>query len=132
MGMDDALSPLTLLASGSAHGSTVLTTLALALGGGAFLTIIAKKLHIPGIILLLFGGVLLGPEGINIIQPGELGPTLNILVSLAVGLILFEGGLTLNLDGYRTAGSVIRPTAFVRCYRDVDWHRWRHFPPLRF
>lgn len=108
MGLEDALSPLTLLAAGSAHGSAVLMTLALALGVGAFLTVAAKKLRIPGIILLLFGGILLGPEGLNVIQPAELGPILNILVSLAVGLILFEGGLTLNLDGYRTAGSVIR------------------------
>lgn len=108
MALVDAFPPLTLIAAGSAHGGEVLTTLALALGAGAFLTVIAKKLRIPGIILLLLGGVLLGPEGIGIVQPEQLGPTLNILVSLAVGLILFEGGLTLNLAGYRTAGSVIR------------------------
>lgn len=86
----------------------VLQTLAFALAAGAFLSVLAKQLRIPAIVLLLFGGVLLGPEVGNVIRPDSLGGSLNVLVSLAVGLILFEGGLTLNTAGYRTAGSVIR------------------------
>ena len=45
------------------------------------------------IVLLLFGGVALGPEGLGIVQPSSLGSFLPVIVSLAVGLILFEGGL---------------------------------------
>ena len=95
-------------AMGENIDGAVLQTLALALGAGAFLTVIAKQFKVPGIVLLLFGGILLGPEFIGWVRPSELGGTLNVLVSLAVGLILFEGGLTLNIDGYRSAGAVIR------------------------
>ena len=99
-----------LLASAGAekHGSVVVLTLSVAIAAGGFLTILGKRSGVPGIILLLFGGVCLGPEGWNIVQPESLGEILNVLVSLSVGLILFEGGLTLNVDGYRAAGRVIR------------------------
>jgi NhaP-type Na+/H+ or K+/H+ antiporter/mannitol/fructose-specific phosphotransferase system IIA component (Ntr-type) len=106
-------SPLILLSTVAAavpggKGHDVLLTLAVALAAGAFLIVLAKRLKIPAIVLLLFGGVLLGPEGWNIVQPDTLGGVLNVLVALAVGLILFEGGLTLNPAGYRAAGGVIR------------------------
>ncbi len=86
----------------------VLQTLAFALAAGAFLSVIAKRLRVPAIVFLLLGGVILGPEGWNVIRPDSLGASLNVLVSLSVGLILFEGGLTLDTMGYRSAGSVIR------------------------
>jgi NhaP-type Na+/H+ or K+/H+ antiporter/mannitol/fructose-specific phosphotransferase system IIA component (Ntr-type) len=89
-------------------GNVVVSTLALSAAVGGMLMVLAKRLRIPGIVLLLFGGVLLGPEGLGLVQPATLGPTLNVLVAVAVGLILFEGGLTLNVDGYRTASEVIR------------------------
>ncbi len=89
-------------------GSDVVSTLALSVAAGAILMVVAKKLNIPGIVLLLLGGVVLGPEGLGFVQPDTLGATLNVMVAVAVGLILFEGGLTLDLDGYRTAPQVIR------------------------
>jgi NhaP-type Na+/H+ or K+/H+ antiporter/mannitol/fructose-specific phosphotransferase system IIA component (Ntr-type) len=89
-------------------GNVVVSTLALSVAAGGLLMVLAKRLKIPGIVLLLFGGVLLGPEGIGLVQPGTLGPALNVLVAVAVGLILFEGGLTLDLEGYRSAPKVIR------------------------
>lgn len=89
-------------------GDVVVSTLALSVAAGAVLMVVAKKLNIPGIVLLLIGGVVLGPEGLGFVQPETLGSTLNVLVAVAVGLILFEGGLTLDLAGYRTAPKVIR------------------------
>jgi NhaP-type Na+/H+ or K+/H+ antiporter/mannitol/fructose-specific phosphotransferase system IIA component (Ntr-type) len=89
-------------------GNVVVGTLALSVAAGGILMVIAKRLRIPGIVLLLFGGVLLGPEGLGLVQPATLGPILNVLVAVAVGLILFEGGLTLDVNGYRTAPKVIR------------------------
>jgi NhaP-type Na+/H+ or K+/H+ antiporter/mannitol/fructose-specific phosphotransferase system IIA component (Ntr-type) len=101
-------SPLIAAAMGEGGGHGFVTTLSFAIGIGAFLMVVAKRMRIPGIVLLLFGGITLGPEGWNIVHPEALGSTLNVLVSLAVGIILFEGGLTLNLKGYRTAGKMIR------------------------
>ena len=104
--LSTAFTSLASLDADLSHGEVI--TLAIAMSVGAFLTVVAKRLKIPGIVLLLFGGVTLGPEGWNLVQPDSLGGMLNVLVSLAVGLILFEGGLTLNIEGYRAAGAVIR------------------------
>ena len=98
-----------LAAQMSGHmGDVVVSTLALSVAAGAVLMVLAKKLNIPGIVFLLIGGVLLGPEGLGFVQPETLGSTLNVMVAVAVGLILFEGGLTLDLAGYRSAPRVIR------------------------
>ncbi len=83
-------------------------TLAVAIAAGIFFIVIARQLNFPGIVLLLLGGVVLGPECLGVTDPESLGPILSVIVSLAVGLILFEGGLTLDLRGY-TAGSKVIP-----------------------
>lgn len=99
-----------LLAAGFAEemGHSFVLTLSMAIGVGAFLMVLAKRIQVPGIVLLIFGGVTLGPEGWNLVRPETLGDSLGVLVSMAVGVILFEGGLTLDLTGYRSAGRVIR------------------------
>ena len=89
-------------------GNVVVSTLALSIACGGLLMVLANRLKVPGIVLLLFGGVALGPEGFGLVQPDTLGPALNVLVAVAVGLILFEGGLTLNMTGYKSAPRVIR------------------------
>ena len=95
-------------AMGDDTATTQILTLAISLAAGGFLMVIAKRIGVPGIVLLLAGGVLLGPEVAGVVQPASLGSLLTVLVSLSVGLILFEGGLTLNVDGYRNASKVIR------------------------
>jgi NhaP-type Na+/H+ or K+/H+ antiporter/mannitol/fructose-specific phosphotransferase system IIA component (Ntr-type) len=83
-------------------------TLSVAVAAGASLVAIGSRLRIPYIVLLLFGGVALGPEALGVVQPEALHEGLEVLVALAVAVILFEGGLTLDLDGYRRAPVVIR------------------------
>jgi len=75
---------------------------------GALLKIIAYRLRIPAIITLLIGGIILGPEVTNIIDPTALGEGLKFIVSICIGIILFEGGLSLEIQGYRKAPSLIR------------------------
>jgi NhaP-type Na+/H+ or K+/H+ antiporter len=74
---------------------------------------IAWRLKLPSILILLLSGLALGP-GLGWLQPDELlGPLLFPLVSLSVGLILFEGGLSLELQELRQAGtSVLRLITF--------------------
>ena len=88
------------------HNATL--TLSLAAGAGVILVIVGQRLRVPSIVLLLLGGVLLGPEVLGWIDPAALGEGLEIVIALAVAVILFEGGLTLELDGYRRAPTVIR------------------------
>lgn len=77
----------------------------LALGvGGQWL---ANRLRLPGVLLLLTSGILVGPV-FNIIRPEEdFGEVLFPVVSLAVGLLLFEGGLGLKIDRLTAGRSVV-------------------------
>lgn len=85
-----------------------LLSLAFALALGTLLIVVARRLRLPTIVLLLAGGIGVGPEGLGWIHPEALGGFLPIIVSLAVGIILFEGGLTLDLKGYLTGSRVIK------------------------
>ncbi|MCR9161327.1 MAG: cation:proton antiporter [Nannocystaceae bacterium] len=87
------------LIAASAGSHQALVTLALAAALGIILAVAAGRLRVPAIVVLLVGGVTLGPEGLGWIEPEHLGETLPVIVSLAVGLILFEGGLTLEVQG---------------------------------
>ena len=69
---------------------------------------IAWRIQVPSIIALLVAGLLLGPVT-GVVEPDELlGGTLFPLVSLAVALILFEGGLDLPPCELRNTGTVVR------------------------
>lgn len=71
--------------------------LVLIAGVGAAAQWISWRLKIPAILLLLLGGVLVGPV-FGILDPDDLlGKLLLPIVSLSVALILFEGGLSLEL-----------------------------------
>ncbi|MBE9061791.1 sodium:proton antiporter [cf. Phormidesmis sp. LEGE 11477] len=70
----------------------VLTVLA-----GIAAQVIAAYLKVPSIILLLIFGIALGTDGLSWIAPQTLGVGLEVIVSLCVALILFEGGLSLEL-----------------------------------
>lgn len=55
-----------------------------------------RKSGIPDVLILIFFGLLLGPL-FHIINPSVLEPISPIFVSLALMIILFDGGLNLNL-----------------------------------
>ncbi len=59
--------------------------------------VLGKFLQIPGIIFLLLFGVLLGSSGLGLLEPSLLGSGLEVIVSLSIALILFEGGLSLQI-----------------------------------
>ena len=52
--------------------------------------------RVPDVLVLMMLGVLLGPV-LGLVQPGTLAKTTNLLGTLAIVLVLFEGGLELNL-----------------------------------
>jgi NhaP-type Na+/H+ or K+/H+ antiporter len=83
-------------------------TFALALLAGMFAQTLARHLKLPGIVLLLIAGVSLGPDGLGWIQPRDLGDGLFAIVDFAVAIILFEGGLNLELSRLRREGTPIR------------------------
>lgn len=91
----------------SAFGNPALTV-ALALAAGVIAQSVARHLRVPGIVVLLAVGVVLGPDVAGLIQPDGLGPALLTLVGFAVAVILFEGGMNLNLRRLRREARSIR------------------------
>ncbi|MGK7938609.1 MAG: cation:proton antiporter [Crocosphaera sp.] len=69
--------------------------------------VIAEFFKVPSIVFLLLFGIVLGADGLNLLHPHELGVGLEVLVALSVAIILFEGGLNLELRALgRVSGSL--------------------------
>lgn len=85
----------------------MLATFAGALFLGVLFVLVAHALRVSAIVVLLLGGIAVGPYGLGIIHPDTLGEGLKTIIGLSVGLILFEGGMTLDPKGYRQASREI-------------------------
>jgi NhaP-type Na+/H+ or K+/H+ antiporter len=83
-------------------------TFAIALAAGVLAQSVARHLRIPGIILLLAVGVALGPRFAALVIPESLGDGLHHIVGLSIAVILFEGGLNLNIGRLRRQAITIR------------------------
>lgn len=83
-------------------------TFALAMTIGVFAQGLARHLYLPGVFVLLVAGVVLGPEIAGVIRPQALGSALSAVVGFAVAVILFEGGLNLELRVLRWQAKPIR------------------------
>lgn len=73
---------------------TLLIVTAVMAGIGA--QVLADYFKVPSIVFLLLFGILLGPDGLGVLQPQQLGTGLEVIVALSVALILFEGGLSIE------------------------------------
>ncbi|WP_414526980.1 cation:proton antiporter [Nodularia chucula] len=60
--------------------------------------VLAAYFRLPSIVLLLLLGILLGSDGLGVLHPHVLGTGLEVIVSLATAIILFEGGLNLDVQ----------------------------------
>ncbi len=87
------------------HPSLVLV---IALAAGVIGQAVARHLRLPGIVVLLAAGVGLGADGLGWVRPEALGEGLFSIVHLAVAVILFEGGLNLEMSRLRRSQSAIR------------------------
>ncbi len=83
-------------------------TITIAIVAGISMQVLAEKLRLPSIAFLMIAGILIGPEFLGLVNPKLLGSGLEALVSLAVALILFEGGLNLDFSALNTVNKSIR------------------------
>jgi len=63
---------------------------------------LSRHFKIPIIVFLLTEGVLIGPEILNLLDPYVFGDGLTAIVSLSVAIIVFDGGLHIDLRQIRT------------------------------
>jgi len=69
----------------------------IAVFAGITAQVLAAYLRLPSIVLLLVFGILLGSDALGLLHPHLLGTGLEVIVALATAIILFEGGLNLDL-----------------------------------
>lgn len=82
-----------------------------ALGVGA--QWIAWRLRMPAIVLMLAAGLLAGPV-FGVFDPSrDIGTLMGPMISIAVAIILFEGGLTLDFHSLRGAEQGVKRLVFL-------------------
>ena len=82
--------------------------MALILGLGMAAQWISWRLNLPSILLLLLTGIAVGPV-LGWVNPEHIfGDLMHPIISLAVAVILFEGGLSLRLSDLREVGRTVR------------------------
>lgn len=67
----------------------------------------SNYMRLPAIALWLAAGMLLGPYGFHLLHIEAIRPAIHTLIELGLAIILFEGGLNLNLRGLKEQGSVV-------------------------
>ena len=75
---------------------------------GAGARLLAALSGLPGVVLLLLSGLLIGRSGLGLVEPLDLGLGLETTVGLLVSLVLFDGGLNLRLPGDTIKVTVLR------------------------
>jgi NhaP-type Na+/H+ or K+/H+ antiporter len=80
----------------------------IAIAAGVSARAIANFFRVPSIVFLLIFGVALGGNGLNLVQPRLLGDGLEAIVSISVALILFDGGLNLQLKDLGKVSASLR------------------------
>ena len=106
-----------LLASGAGQEGSFACALIGARGVGA--QWLAWRLQAPAIVLMSLAGLTVGPLwslvfGNPLLSPqATFGDVFRPIVSLAVAVILFEGGLVLKFENLREAGAAVRRMIFI-------------------
>jgi len=59
---------------------------------------VLKRFHVPWVIALIVGGVIIGPFGLDLVTPD---PTLNFLKELGLIFLMFVAGFEIHLSGFQ-------------------------------
>jgi NhaP-type Na+/H+ or K+/H+ antiporter len=97
--------------------NTSAQSIALALGASAIVSVVCRRVRIPALLPLLVTGLALGTSGLGVVDGSSLGRALTGFITVAIGLLIFEGALHLNREelarapravwGLLTVGAVI-------------------------
>ncbi len=70
--------------------------------------VLAEYLRVPSIAPLMVLGILAGPDVIGLVNPGDFGAFLPVIVKLGVAIIIFEGALTLSVARLKAHLKIVR------------------------
>jgi len=65
---------------------------------GVFFSMLSRRVHIPWVIALIFGGILLGPHAFNILTSS---PTIEFVGQIGLIFLMFMAGLETKLSSFR-------------------------------
>lgn len=85
----------------------ILVTLVTVILIGTAAQILADRLQIASTGPLLFAGLIFGKAGIGVIQPDVLGEFLRVIIKASVAIVVFEGGLLLDVRELRHASRAV-------------------------
>ena len=68
----------------------------------------ARRLRVPDVLLYLAIGAIAGPGLLDLVNPDELGEFFTVALEVLVALIVFEGAFSIDPDGLRRTGRVVR------------------------
>lgn len=85
----------------------ILATLVLVVLIGTSAQILADRMRIPATGPLLFAGLLFGEARIGLIKPDVLGDVLRVVIKASVAIVVFEGGLLLDVREIRHASRAV-------------------------
>ena len=86
----------------------IFAVFAIVLAVGIIAQMVSRLMRMPSIVFLLAAGILLGPECAGLIDPWIYGDGLNLIITFAVVIIVFDGGINVDLRHIRrVSGSVL-------------------------
>ncbi len=73
-------------------------SIALSLGVSSLLTVICRRVRFPALLPLLLAGLAMGQSGLHVVDTTSLGVALKGVITVAIGLLIYEGALHLSRD----------------------------------
>lgn len=85
----------------------IIQTVILSIVLGSAGIVLSDKFEIPGILFYFAMGIIFGPSVLGVLNPASLGDGMSIMITIFVAIILFEGGLSLNIKQITSLKSVL-------------------------
>ena len=82
----------------------------LVLVASVFSAAIFRRFHLPWVIALIVGGIVIGPQVLNVYQAN---PTINFLADIGLVFLMFMAGLETKLSSFSELKSSIYPLSFI-------------------
>jgi len=72
-----------------------------------------RKLHFPWVVSLIIGGIIIGPQALNILKPDS---STEFIGQLGLTFLMFMAGLETQLSSFKELGAKIAVLAFINGY----------------
>ena len=69
-----------------------------------FFPVMLKRFQIPWVTAVIFAGIILGPNGLNIINPGEV---MDFLSTIGLVFLMFTAGMDIKFSKLKKAGKKV-------------------------